>query len=526
MDQSLELRRGIPTSEPAPLRHAVRRKTIVRIVLALALVGALAIAFLLARRADVRHAPLVPSGTTGMVVLDLSASVYESAFGPTLEKMATSGERAGLVVFSDAAYEVLPPGSPGRELLPYLRFFRPAPNSTTGSFPPNPWQDFRAGTRISQGLAVAREALVRRPGTRVVVLEREPGVAHHQTSHNSGVIHAGLYYAPGSLKARLCVDGARRLYELCDELGVPTERCGKLVVARHAAEVARLDELERRARANGVPVTRVAAAGIQAIEPNARGVAALHSPDTGIVDFARLAQALREDIEARGAVVVTGCAVQAVRPGGVEHELGETRAGTTICCAGLQSDRLAERSGEDAEPRIVPFRGAYFRLRRPELVRALIYPVPDPGLPFLGVHLTRRIQGDVVAGPTALHVGARDAYRLALLRAGDVRDTLRWPGTWRMAWRWRRHAMTEVGYALSRRAYAREARTLLPDLRDDDLEPGFAGIRAQALARDGTLLDDFAFSGTGGVLHVRNAPSPAATASLAIAGEIADRAAI
>jgi len=376
------------------------------------------------------------------------------------------------------------------------------------------------------GLAVAREALVRRPGTSVVVLEREHAVARHQTSHNSGVIHAGLYYTPGSLKARLCVEGARRLYALCDELGVPTERCGKLVVARRADELPRLDELERRARANGVPVTRVAAAGIQALEPHARGVAALHSPDTGIVDFARLARALCEDVEARGAVVVTDCRVDAVRPGGVEHEFGVTRAGTTICCAGLQSDRLAQRSGAEAEPRIVPFRGAYFRLLRPDLVRALIYPVPDPGLPFLGVHLTRRIQGDVVAGPTALPVAARDAYRLGLIRPADVRDTLGWPGTWRMAWRWRRHAVSEVGYALSKRAYAREARTLIPGLRDDDLEPGFAGIRAQALARDGTLLDDFAFSGSGGVLHVRNAPSPAATAALAIAGEIADRAAI
>jgi len=376
------------------------------------------------------------------------------------------------------------------------------------------------------GLAVAREALVRRPGASVVVLEREPEIARHQTSHNSGVIHAGLSYTPGSLKARLCVDGARRLYALCDELGVPAERCGKLVVARRADELPRLDELERRARANGVRVARIAGSGITEFEPHARGVAALHSPDTGIVDFARVAQALRADVEARGAVVVTGCGVHAVRPSGVEHERGVTRTGTTVCCAGLQSDRLAERSGADAEPRIVPFRGAYFRLRRPELVRALIYPVPDPALPFLGVHLTRRAQGDVVAGPTALPVAARDAYRLGRVRAADVRDTVLWPGTWRMAWRWRSQALREAGYAISRRAYAREARSLVPALRDDDLEPGFAGVRAQALGRDGALLDDFAFAGGDGVLHVRNAPSPAATAALAIAEEIANRAAI
>ncbi len=374
------------------------------------------------------------------------------------------------------------------------------------------------------GLAVAREALLRRPGASVAVLEREAEIAAHQTSHNSGVIHAGLYYTPGSLKARLCVDGARRLFELCDELGVPTERCGKLIVARDGSELGRLEELERRGTANGVRVQRISRSAIGEIEPHARGVAALHSPDTGIVDFAALARALCADLQARGATVVTGCAVRAVRSGVVHHAHGATRAGTAIACAGVQSDRLAERSGAGAEPRIVPFRGAYFRLRRPHLVRALIYPVPDPGLPFLGVHLTRRIQGDVVAGPTALAVAARDAYRLSRVRAGDVRDTVAWPGTWRMAWRWRRYALRELGYAFSRRAYAREARTLVAELRDDDLEPAFAGIRAQALGRDGALLDDFAFSGDGGALHVRNAPSPAATASLAIASEIADRA--
>lgn len=376
------------------------------------------------------------------------------------------------------------------------------------------------------GLAVAREALLRRPGASVVLIEREPDIARHQTSHNSGVIHSGIYYAPGSLKARLCVDGARRLYDLCDELGVPAERCGKLIVARSARELPRLDELERRAIANGVRIRRIGADEIPAIEPHARGAGALHSPDTGIVDFERVARALRVDLEARGGLVVTGCAVREIREGIVLHARGATRSRTTIACAGAQSDRLAERSGADPEPRIVPFRGAYFRLRRPELVRALIYPVPDPALPFLGVHLTRRVHGDVVVGPTALPVGARDSYRLTRVRAGDLRDVLAWPGTWRMAWRWRRQALRELGYAASRAAYAREARTLVPDLRADDLEPGFAGIRAQALMRDGTLLDDFALSGGDGVLHVRNAPSPAATSALAIAGEIADRAGI
>ena len=374
------------------------------------------------------------------------------------------------------------------------------------------------------GLATAREALLRRPDASVVVLEREPEPALHQTSHNSGVIHAGVYYAPGSLKARLCVEGARRLYELCDELAVRAERCGKLIVARTAAELPRLDELERRSRANGVRVRRIGPAEIAEIEPHARGLAALHSPDTGIVDFERVARALCADLKARGGAVFTGCHVDSIEGGTVRHACGVTRAPTIVACAGLQSDRLAVRSGAAAEPRIVPFRGAYFRLRRPELVRALIYPVPDPSLPFLGVHLTRRAQGDVVAGPTALAVGARDAYRLWRVRGADLRDTLTWPGTWRMSWRWRRHALRELGYAASRSAYAREARTLVPELTAADLERGFAGIRAQALGRDGALLDDFAFSGERGALHVRNAPSPAATASLAIASEIADRA--
>jgi L-2-hydroxyglutarate oxidase len=362
------------------------------------------------------------------------------------------------------------------------------------------------------GLATAREALLRRPGSQVVVLERGPGIAGGQTGSNSGVIHAGVYYAPGSRKARLCVDGARRLYALCDELGVPAERCGKLIVARSASELPRLAELERRAAANGVTVRRLDGAGIADVEPHARGVAALHVPDTGIVDFARVADALLRDVLARGGLLVTGCPVAAVTGGVVRHARGSTRAATVIACAGMDADRLARRSGGPADPRIVPFRGSYLRLRRPELVRALIYPVPDPALPFLGVHLTRRLQGDVVAGPTALPA------------LTGLRDTLTWPGTWRMAWRWRRHAVRELGYAMSRAAYAREVRTLVPEVTDEDLVPAFAGVRAQAVGRDGALLDDFVLEGSGGALHVRNAPSPAATAALAIAGELADRA--
>ncbi len=382
------------------------------------------------------------------------------------------------------------------------------------------------------GLAVAREALRRRPGDSVLVLERETEVAAHQSSHNSGVIHAGIYYAPGSLKARLCVNGTRELYAYCEGRGLPVERPGKLVVATRSDELPRLEELERRGRANGVPgLRRIGPGQIEEVEPHARGLAALHSPATGLVDFAAVTRALADDVRAAGGAVATGCAVEHVdaRAGGrVGLRLAggaEARGRRAVFCAGAWSDRLAERAGASPDPRIVPFRGAYSRLRpdRSHLVRGLVYPVPDPALPFLGVHLTRHPGGDVLLGPTALVAGARDAYRLGRVRPGDLASLLAWPGTWRMLRRWWRTALREVGQAASREALAREAARFVPELRADDLEPAFAGVRAQALARDGSLLDDFAFSQTAGALHVRNAPSPAATACLAIAREIVDR---
>jgi 2-hydroxyglutarate dehydrogenase len=377
------------------------------------------------------------------------------------------------------------------------------------------------------GLATARELLTRRPGLDLVVLERESGVAMHQTSHSSGVIHAGVYYAPGSLKARLCVEGSRLLYDYCSAKAIPVARCGKLIVASSAVELPRLDELEARARSNGVAVVRVGADEISSIEPFARGVGALLTPDTGVVDYVRVAESLRDDVARAGGRVFTGCVVEQIDDRGAEsavaHGLGQTRARSVVSCAGLWSDRLAAASGGPAEPRIVPFRGAYFRVRRPELCRALIYPVPDPRLPFLGVHLTRRVDGEVVAGPTALLVGSRDAYRLRTVRARDVLDTITWPGTYRLARRWWRHALTEMRHATSRKAYARAAQSLVPSLTADDLEPAFAGVRAQALGRDGALVDDFVLTQTGRTLHVRNAPSPAASSSLAIAAYLADR---
>jgi 2-hydroxyglutarate dehydrogenase len=381
------------------------------------------------------------------------------------------------------------------------------------------------------GLAVARELIARHPGASLCVLERESEIATHQTGHNSGVIHAGVYYTPGSLKAHLCVEGARELYEYCAERAIPHRRCGKLIVATDASELARLDELERRGRANGVPdLRRVDAEGIRELEPHARGVAALHSPSTGIVDFARVARAYAQDVVAAGGLLATGCEVSAVRTRGrtlhIEHSQGSTEAGHAIFCAGAWSDRLAIAAGAPADPRIVPFRGAYLRLRpaRRRLVRSLIYPVPDPSLPFLGVHLSRHIDGEVRIGPTALLAAARDAYRLGSVNRRDLLETLSWPGTWRMLSRWWATGLAELRHAALPATLVRAAARYVPDLRPSDVEPSFAGVRAQALARNGRLLDDFVISATARALHVRNAPSPAATSSMAIARHVAEQA--
>ncbi|HEX3511519.1 MAG TPA: L-2-hydroxyglutarate oxidase [Solirubrobacteraceae bacterium] len=379
------------------------------------------------------------------------------------------------------------------------------------------------------GLALARELTRRHPARSVCVLEREDDLARHQTSHNSGVIHAGIYYEPGSLKARLCVAGARALYDYCEERGVRAERAGKLVIATEAAQLPRLHELDRRGRANGVAGLRLLAEReIAEVEPHARGVAALHSPGTGIVDFAAVARSFAGDARAAGATVHTGCELlrAAPVPRGLrlEHARGTTIAGHAVFCAGAWSDRLAAAAGADPDPRIVPFRGAYLRVapEQRELVRAMIYPVPDPRLPFLGVHLTRGLDGELLLGPTALLAPARDAYSLATVRARDLLDTLAWPGTWRMLGRWWRTAARELRAAAWPAALAREAARFVPELARAAVTPVFAGVRAQALARDGRLLDDFALSHTERALHVRNAPSPAATASLAIAAYVAE----
>ncbi len=381
------------------------------------------------------------------------------------------------------------------------------------------------------GLAVARELIARRPQSSVCVLERESEIATHQTGHNSGVIHAGVYYVPGSLKARLCVEGAREMYEYCERRGVAHERCGKLIVATDSSELARLAELERRGLANGVPgLRRIDADEIRELEPHAAGIAGLHSPGTGIADFPGVARAYAEDIADADGTIATGCEVEGVslapRHIRLTHSHGTTEASHAIFCAGAWADRLAVAAGADPDPRIVPFRGAYLRLlpERRHLVRSLIYPVPDPALPFLGVHLTKHIDGEVLIGPTALMAGARDAYRLRTIRRRDLIETLRWPGTWRMLAKWWSTGVTELRHAALRSAFVHAAARYVPELQSSDVLGAFAGVRAQALGRDGKLVDDFVFSHTDRALHVRNAPSPAATSSLAIGRHIADEA--
>lgn len=381
------------------------------------------------------------------------------------------------------------------------------------------------------GLAVAREMSERQPGASVCVLERERQLAAHQTGHNSGVIHAGIYYAPGSLKARLSVEGAAELYRYCERHAIEHARCGKLIVAREAREVPLLDELERRARANGVPgIRRVDAQGLRAIEPQARGIAALHSPASGIVDYAAVAGVLARELREGGASLALGCEVRATKPAKgallIEHSQGTTRARQAIFCTGAWADRTARAADSEREPRILPFRGAYLRVlgEQADLVRALIYPVPDPELPFLGVHLTRTLRGELLIGPSALPALIRDPR--AGVRAGlrDLGEALSWPGTWRMLARSWRTGAHELAHALLRERLVREAAGYVPALAGARVEPAFAGVRAQAVARDGRLIDDFVFTRAERAVHVRSAPSPGATAALAIARHVADEA--
>jgi (S)-2-hydroxyglutarate dehydrogenase len=367
------------------------------------------------------------------------------------------------------------------------------------------------------------------------VIDKEAGTGVHQTGHNSGVIHAGVYYAPGSAKAALCTEGRTSMVTFCREHGIPHEVCGKVVVAVGADEIPRLDGLEARCRQNGVRVERVGPEQLRELEPHAAGIAALHVLDTGITDFATVGQVLREEIEAAGGTVQLETAVV----GGTERAeglvvnttRGDIVARRVVTCAGLQADRVAELvsgPGANAGLRIVPFRGEYFGLaeRRAHLVRTLIYPVPDPQFPFLGVHLTRGIDGHVHVGPNAVLALAREGYSWREIVPRDVSETLRFPGFRKLAAKYWRYGAVEMARSVSRRRFTRALQRLLPEVTVHDLEPAAAGVRAQAVAEDGSLVDDFAFHEVGRALHVLNAPSPAATASLAIGHAITDRLAL
>jgi L-2-hydroxyglutarate oxidase LhgO len=381
------------------------------------------------------------------------------------------------------------------------------------------------------GLATGLKLLERSPGLRLAIVEREATVGAHQTGHNSGVVHAGLYYAPGSLKARLCRLGKAQLEAFAEAHDIPFERCGKLVVATAETEWPRLATLAERARANGVPgLELVGPDGIREHEPHAAGLAGLWSPTTAIIDFSRVAEAMAADVRAAGGSIETEREVTAMSQRSGEVVL-ETRRGPLvtrhlICCAGVHADRLARLSGDDSGARLVPFRGDYYTLTEDarSLVRGLIYPVPDPRFPFLGVHLTRRIDGAVWAGPNAVLAFARDGYRRRDVNLADLAGTLSHRGFIRLAGRFWRVGATEMARDLSKLLFYRSLRRYLPELRLDQLAPGPAGVRAQLVERDGTLVDDFVLGGSGRVLHVLSAPSPAATAALAIGAELATRA--
>jgi L-2-hydroxyglutarate oxidase len=381
------------------------------------------------------------------------------------------------------------------------------------------------------GLATAREILRRRPGASLVLLEKESDLATHQTGHNSGVIHAGVYYAPGSLKARLCRAGNRQTKQFCAEHGIPIEECGKLIVATTPVEVQRLADLRKRCDLNDIATQEVAGADLVTLEPRIAGLAALLVPSTGIVDYRRVARALAEDIAKHGGEVRLRSSVRSITEQSAEVEVvlteGEPlRARQLIACAGLQADRLARTARLDVRLRIIPFRGEYFQLPaiKSKIVRHLIYPVPNPELPFLGVHLTRMISGRVTVGPNAVLGFAREGYPHFSFNLRDAAETLSFSGFWRVVRKHWRSALSEFGGSLIRSRYLQECRKYCPELTLQDLEPYPAGIRAQAVLADGTLVHDFMFADTPRMVHVLNAPSPAATASLPIARVIAARA--
>ncbi|MFE5855926.1 L-2-hydroxyglutarate oxidase [Streptomyces sp. NPDC056500] len=377
---------------------------------------------------------------------------------------------------------------------------------------------------LSTAYAVTRAA----PGTTVIVLEKEPGTARHQTGRNSGVIHSGIYYRPGSLKARFAVQGAAEMVSFCATHDIDHQVTGKLIVATGRDELPRLHALVQRGRENGIPVRELGPAQITEYEPEVRGLAAIHVETTGICDFVGVADRLAHEASQNGAEVRCGEEVVAIdrRPWGVAVKTSSgsvLRARAMVNCAGLYCDRLAQLAGDDPEMRIVPFRGEYYELTDPSLVRGLVYPVPDPAFPFLGVHLTRGVDGGVHVGPNAVPALAREGYDWSTVRPRELAQTLAWPGSWRIAGRHWRYGAGELHRSWSTSAFTTAVRRLLPAITEAGLRPAAAGVRAQAVLRDGTLVDDFLIKETVRIVHVLNAPSPAATASLPIGREVARR---
>lgn len=380
------------------------------------------------------------------------------------------------------------------------------------------------------GLATATEILRRDPAARLALIEKEVGFARHQTGHNSGVIHAGIYYAPGSLKARFCREGELATKEFCIAHRIPFETCGKLIVSTDDIEMARMQDLIGRAAQNDIAIREISAAGLRQLEPNITGNGAILVPSTGIVDYSRICAAMAEDLRQAGATILTGTAVTGIAENGSSVDIvlsnGQTlTCGRLVACAGLQSDRLARMGGLKPTHRIVPFRGEYFTLpaSRAAIVRHLIYPVPDPALQFLGIHLTRMIDGRITIGPNAVLGFAREGYQKGSVNLHDVLDLASFAGFWKLALTHRRTALAEFGNSLSKQRYLDQCRKYCPGLTLADMGSPGAGIRAQAVLPDGSLLQDFLFLGTGRQLHVCNAPSPAATSAIPISKAIVDR---
>jgi L-2-hydroxyglutarate oxidase len=388
------------------------------------------------------------------------------------------------------------------------------------------------------GLATAREFLLRQPALRVIVLEKEAAIASQQSGHNSGVIHSGIYYAPGSLKARACVEGQRAMLAFCREQCIPFELCGKVIVALDESELPRLEDLYQRGIKNGVQgLAFIEPERLRELEPYAAGIKAIHSPNTGIIDYVQVAQAYARQIQEHGGEIVTGCEVTALTARDAQTVLGIRQAGVVtleteiharyvITCGGLQSDKLSRMSGKDSQVHIVPFRGDYYVLRpeKRHMVRGLIYPVPDPRFPFLGVHFTRRLDGEVWAGPNAVLAFAREGYGRWQINPGDLWEVLSFGGFWKMAAQYWQAGLAEMYRDYVKEAYVKEVQRYLPELQAADLLPGPSGVRAQALSAGGKLVDDFLIQRGENIVHVQNAPSPAATSSLVVARMIVDEA--